>query len=65
MPAPRILRIRDVLARTGVSRSSLYRFIDDGSFPRPVALGAKATGWVEAEISQWIESRIAERDTEA
>jgi len=59
---PRILRLREVRARTGRSTSSIYQDMRDGLFPRPVSLGGASVGWIEAEVSRWIEARIAERD---
>ena len=53
-----LLRLNAVKARTGLSRSSIYLFIANGAFPKQVSLGARAVGWVESEISSWIESRI-------
>jgi prophage regulatory protein len=52
----RILRIPEVLARTGLSRTSLYAKIAAGEFPRQVALGPRASGWREADVDRWIES---------
>lgn len=55
MPDPeRIIRIRTVLARTGISRSSLYRRMNDGTFPRQVKLGEHSSGWHESAINLWI-----------
>jgi prophage regulatory protein len=55
-----ILRIPTVKARTGLSRSSIYQRVTDGSFPRPISLGARAVGWVESEIEGWISQKITE-----
>ncbi|MDO8330302.1 MAG: AlpA family transcriptional regulator [Fluviicoccus sp.] len=46
---------------TGLGRSSIYKFIAQGTFPKPVPLGERAVGWVDQEIEEWISSRIAER----
>jgi prophage regulatory protein len=55
MPEPdRILRIRTVLNRTGLSRSTLYRKMSDGTFPRQVKIGEHSSGWRESSINQWI-----------
>lgn len=54
----KILRLPEVIERTGRSRSSLYADIDEGTFPAPINLGARAVGWIESEINQWIEDRI-------
>jgi len=56
--APTILRLPGVIARTGLSRSSIYSWIADGKFPKPVSLGPRAVGWVVTEIEQWIRQRI-------
>ncbi|MAR56962.1 MAG: AlpA family transcriptional regulator [Rickettsiales bacterium] len=53
----RIIRLPEVKARTGLSRSTIYRYIDAGAFPRPVSLGARAIGWFEGQVDEWIESR--------
>lgn len=53
-----ILRLPDVKKRTGLSRSTIYLRIAVGAFPKPVALGGRAVGWVEAEVQQWIEKAI-------
>ena len=52
------LRLLEVLARTGLSRSTIYVRLDQGCFPRPVSLGARAVGWIEAEVDEWIRERI-------
>jgi prophage regulatory protein len=58
----RVLRRKDVEAMTGLSRSSIYQGIQDGAFPRPIKLGPKAVGWVESEVTSWIEERILNRE---
>lgn len=62
-----ILRRKQVEARTGLSRSSIYARLKpnpkrpadfDPTFPRPVSLGAKAVGWIEAEIDAWLTAQV-------
>lgn len=62
-----ILRRKQVEARTGLSRSSIYARLRhsqnrpdayDPTFPKPVSIGAKAVGWVESEIDSWIAAQI-------
>jgi len=53
-----ILRLPAVLARTGLSRSTIYLRISEGRFPKPVSLGGRAVGWVEAEINAWLNRQI-------
>ena len=57
-PQPTLLRRPQVQQRTGLSRSSLYRFIKDGHFPAPVPLGARSVAWLESDVSDWIASRV-------
>ena len=53
-----ILRRRQVEQRTGLSRSTLYQYIKDGFFPKPVPLGPHAVGWLESDVSDWIATRV-------
>lgn len=53
----RLLRLRDVVTRTGLSRSSIYRLVALGDFPAPVKLTRHASAFREREISEWIEAR--------
>ncbi len=65
-PAGLILeRLPQVKARTGLSRSTIYRRIALGTFPRQAKLGERASGWPEHEVTAWIASRIAARDAKA
>lgn len=57
-----ILRRKEVEARTGLSRSTIYNRIQQGTFPAQVLLGEKAVGWVEAEIEAFLAERVASRD---
>jgi prophage regulatory protein len=51
----KILRLPSVLAITGLSRSSIYLKVAHGTFPKQVALGARAVGWRECDVQAWIE----------
>lgn len=57
-PAPSILRRKQVEVRTGLARSTIYDRIKAGTFPPPIALGAKAVGWIESEIDAWLTAQI-------
>lgn len=64
-PAMRFLRLKEVLAICGKSRSSIYDAIKRGEFPRPVKLGENSSGWIDTEIEDWMRGRIkASRPTE-
>jgi prophage regulatory protein len=56
--AETILRRKQVEARTGLSRSTIYLRISEGVFPKPISLGARAVGWLESEIDSWLEQQI-------
>lgn len=57
-----ILRREDVEARTGLPRSTIYNEMQKGAFPKPINLGGRRVGWVEAEVNEWITAKMAERD---
>jgi prophage regulatory protein len=56
-----ILRRKQVEARTGLSRSTIYLRIQEGTFPKPISLGARAVGWLEHEIEAWLVACIETR----
>ena len=56
--AAALLRMRQVKARTGLSRSTIYQRIKAGEFPAQVCLGARAVGWLEAEVEHWIATQV-------
>ena len=72
-PQKRFIRLPEVLTRTGYGRTTIYRKMEDGSFPRSVKLGgppidpnvfdSRAVAWIEDEVEQWIDSRIEGRDS--
>ncbi len=53
----RILRLAQVLERVGISKSTLYKMIAHGEFPRAIQLGQRSTGWLHEEVDVWLESR--------
>lgn len=55
------LRRPEVEARTGLSRSTIYQYIKEGTFPAPVPLGAKAVGWLESDIESWARACVEAR----
>lgn len=66
MPAPdRIIRLKTVVSRTGLSRSTLYRKIAEGTFPAQLRISVHGAGWHESEISRWIANPVAWRPSGA
>jgi prophage regulatory protein len=55
----RFLRIGDVVQRTGLSRTTIWRREREGRFPPRRSLGGGAVGWLEVEVDRWIEARPA------
>ena len=51
----RILRRPDVEQLTGLSRSTIYAMMSDGTFPKPVRLSRRAVGWREADVAAWLD----------
>ena len=56
----KILRLSDVKAKTGLSRSTIYLRMSEGKFPQQISLGSRAVGWINSEVIDWIELRISE-----
>ena len=67
----RFIRLSEVMSRTGYGRTSIYRKMEDGTFPKSLKLGgppkdpnefdSRAVAWIEDELDQWMESRIEDR----
>lgn len=60
----RIIRLKTVLARTGLSRSTLYRKIAEGTFPAQLKISTNGAGWHESAINHWIADPVAWRPEE-
>ena len=60
----KLIKLKDVTAMTGLSRSHLYALAQQSVFPKPVKLTERSSAWVESEVQEWIEVRIAQRDQE-
>ena len=54
-----LLRRKQVEARTGLTRSTLYALISEGKFPKPIPLVGRTVAWTESSIDRWIAERIA------
>lgn len=54
----RILRLNTVLDRTGLSRSTLYRKIQAGTFPKQVRIATRCAGWRESAVNEWMRNPI-------
>lgn len=57
----RILSKNDVIHLTGLSKSTIYMYIRDSKFPSPVKIGVRRVGWLESEISNWLQDKVSKR----
>ena len=55
----KMLRLENVKSKTGLSRSTIYRFMDKGRFPHKINLGLRAVGWLESEVDKWLDEKIS------
>ena len=60
-----ILRLPEVIIKTALCRSTIYALIKKGKFPKQIKLTQSLSVWIESEINQWLDDRIAERDNRA
>ncbi|QSI78688.1 helix-turn-helix transcriptional regulator [Niveibacterium microcysteis] len=59
----RFIRVGEVQGLVPVSRTTLYQWIKDGYFPKPVPLGGGRVAWLLSEVHTWMATRVAERQT--
>ncbi|MEZ8192064.1 AlpA family transcriptional regulator [Vibrio sp. 1F279] len=57
----RFLKLKEVMQKTALSRSAIYRKMDEGSFPKSVSLGDRAVAWIESEVEEWMEAILLAR----
>jgi len=62
--ATAFLRLPQVIQRTGISRSAIYKMVTEGLFPKPIRIGTRAVAWVESDVESWSESRIVASQNE-
>ncbi|EJI6636916.1 helix-turn-helix transcriptional regulator [Escherichia coli] len=53
-----LIRLSDVMRRTGYGRAWIYRLISLGRFPKPVKIGSRSVAFIESEVDEWINQRI-------
>ncbi|GAB7198382.1 MULTISPECIES: helix-turn-helix transcriptional regulator [Dickeya] len=57
----RLIRLKDVISKTGLPRSTLYRRMKEGLFPLNVSIGENSVAWVEHEVNDWINDSLKNR----
>lgn len=58
----RIIRLKTVLDRTGLSRTTLYRKMGEGTFPHSLKISIHGTGWRESAVNRWLADPAAYRE---
>lgn len=58
-----IIRLKAVLVRTGLGRSTLYMLQAEGKFPHSISLGARSVGWLSSEVDDWMQSKVEARNS--
>lgn len=61
----RILRLPAVLEFSGLSETQIDEQVSRGDFPRPLKIGLRTVGWLESELEEWLNKKIAARDQSA
>ena len=56
------LKVEQVMKVTSLSKATIYRFVREGNFPRPLKLGRRSSSWAASEITEWIASRFTLRE---
>lgn len=60
----KMIRVEDVSNLTSLGKSTIYKYIKEGTFPKQVSLGERCVAWVESEVQDWILAKIDERDSD-
>ena len=53
-----IIKLNQVKQLTALSRSSIYRKASEGTFPKPIKLGERSSGWLQSEVNKWVEDCV-------
>ncbi len=60
----RFMKLKEVMQTTGLARSTIYKHIADGTFPKPVSLGGRSVAWIDNEVDDWMLEKIEQRDND-
>ena len=59
----RFMGIKEVSELTGLTKATIYRYVNGGTFPRPIPLGGRRVAWLLSELQDWMNERLAKRNT--
>ena len=58
----RFIKLKEVMDCTGLGRSTIYKYIEKGEFPKSISLGERAVAWLESEVHDWMMARLELRN---
>lgn len=58
----KLIKLKQVMECTGLARSTVYKFMAENQFPKPVKLGVRMVAWVESEVQEWMQQKVDLRD---
>ena len=61
MTSHQLLRLKQVEVKTGLKRSQVYLYMKEGTFPRSIKIGPASVAWLETEVAEWINLKLANR----
>lgn len=61
----KFIKLKEVMESTTLSKSTIYAYVSEGRFPRPITLGLRSVAWIESEVNSWKSEQVALRDQEA
>lgn len=61
----RVLKLKDVLHKTSLGKTTLYALVKNSEFPKQIELGLRSVGWLESEVEAWIQSKVCRRNSSA
>ncbi len=57
----RLISMKEVMHKTSLARSTIYKYLAEGCFPKSASLGTSKVAWLESEIDEWIMEKLAQR----
>lgn len=60
--AERFIRLDELMNKTGLGRSTIYRMIDKGEFPKPINLTSSKVAWLQSEVTEWMRTKVEQRN---
>ncbi len=61
----KFIKLKDVMGVTALARSTIYKFIAEGTFPKQISLGGNCVAWIEEEVLDWMSAKIEQRDSQS